>query len=385
MSDVIIYGAGIIGGAALGYYSQFAHVKFIVDKDVRKHNKCINGVSIYGLEVLDEETCDLVIAVRHGAESIAKELGSRFRGKIFYFDVSVIDANTELISEKKEGISIHFSGGLGNQMFQYALFTALNEQGKNIMANISACNLPGKACFILPEVFDIPQLTYISSEEENSMIQKAIKSGEYGEFCIYNENMTYGIEKRAEKSLLKYEKGIIWGIHQTYYFAEIKRKELLKAFKFNCEKDASLSEYLKKIPRNAVSMHIRRGDYLTDKNACIYGDICTDAYYEQAIKLIKEKVNNPTFLLFSDDIEYVKKNFIIENAIYVEKNHFSTYEDWYDMFLMSKCEHNIIANSTFSWWGAWLNQNPEKIVIAPRRWINKYDYMDIYPKEWIKI
>ena len=100
---------------------------------------------------------------------------------------------------------------------------------------------------------------------------------------------------------------------------------------------------------------------------------------------MKDKVGNCKFIFFSNDMEWVKRNYNIENAIYVNSTLFDNYQDWYDMYLMSMCKHNIIANSTFSWWGAWLNSNKEKIVIAPNKWVNLCDYKDIYPDDWIKM
>ncbi|SHN51079.1 Glycosyl transferase family 11 [Butyrivibrio hungatei DSM 14810] len=385
MTDIIIYGAGKIGRTALEYYSQFANVKFLIDKDTKKQKELINGVKVQGVEALDGESCDLIIAVRHGAKSISKELKSKYKGRIFLFDVSIIDLNVSNDTEVEKGISVHFSGGLGNQMFQYALFKALKTSGKDVYANISECNMPGRVLFRLPEVFEIPELNIISSNQEIRMAEKALNSNVSGKFIIYNENMVYGAVKQADKTLLQNDGGIIRGIHQTCFFPDLKRNELLSDFTFRINNDEYVKRLVDTMSDNSVSIHIRRGDYLTDANRYVYGDICTESYYDQAIKYIRERVDNPRFYIFSDDIEYVKNYFEIKDATYIEENMFSKYEDWYDMFLMSKCKHNIIANSTFSWWGAWLNQNQDKIVIAPRKWINTYDYLDIYPREWIKI
>ena len=98
---------------------------------------------------------------------------------------------------------------------------------------------------------------------------------------------------------------------------------------------------------------------------------------------MREHIPDCCFCFFSDDIEWVKVNYAMSNDVCIEKDMFDSYEDWYDMYLMSICSHNIIANSTFSWWGAWLNQNEDKTVIAPQKWLNGCDYIDIYPPEWI--
>lgn len=137
--------------------------------------------------------------------------------------------------------------------------------------------------------------------------------------------------------------------------------------------------------RNAVAVHVRRGDYLSKENNNIFGNICTDAYYLQAIETMARMVENPLFIFFSNEIEWVRKNFPINDAIYVCQSDFNAYEDWYDLYLMSKCKHNIIANSSFSWWGAWLNNYKNRQVIAPQKWVNYDALTDICPEEWIRI
>ena len=187
-------------------------------------------------------------------------------------------------------------------------------------------------------------------------------------------------------SLLSITGGIICGLHQNYIFPGLIREILLKDFKFSSDHDDKLIMLCDRIVKeNAVSVHVRRGDYLTENNKWLYGDICTERYYRIAIEYIQKKVGNCILYFFSNDIEWVKKHYNLENALYIEENMFDSYQDWYDLYLMSICKHNIIANSTFSWWGAWLNQNKNKIVVAPEKWINIFEYEDIYPKEWIQI
>ncbi len=113
--------------------------------------------------------------------------------------------------------------------------------------------------------------------------------------------------------------------------------------------------------------------------------ICTKDYYLRAIEYIRKIEPNSKLIFFSDDLEWVKDNFDIPNAIYCSKNLFEHYEDWYDMYLMSKCRHNIIANSSFSWWGAWLNQNKEKIIVAPSKWIRYAKTPDIWCEGWVSL
>jgi hypothetical protein len=131
-------------------------------------------------------------------------------------------------------------------------------------------------------------------------------------------------------------------------------------------------------------VHIRRGDYTNPEILRVHG-ILEPSYYQQAISKMLEKNPNAVFYFFSDDMEWVKKNLQVEKAVYVSnilsKTHFE------DFWLMSQCKHHIIANSSFSWWAAWLNKNENKMVIAPNRWFNEKDAdtKDLLLNKWIKI
>jgi hypothetical protein len=148
------------------------------------------------------------------------------------------------------------------------------------------------------------------------------------------------------------------------------------------------SEFFKKTlsrleSSNAVSLHIRRGDYVDDvknKYLLTFGL----EYYNEAVSYIKQTVVDPVFYIFSDDIDWAKNNLKIGEAIFVSSPDIKDYEE---LVLMSKCKHNIIANSSFSFWGAWLNQNFNKIVIAPKKWSNKFvkQYSNIAPPDWIRL
>ena len=138
---------------------------------------------------------------------------------------------------------------------------------------------------------------------------------------------------------------------------------------------------------NSVSIHVRRTVFVSDPMISAFHGSCSLEYYKAAVEHICRNVKNPSFFLFSDDHEWVEENFkwlpgehtVVKNGI--EKN----YED---MILMSQCKHHIIANSSFSWWGAWLNPRKDKIVIAPKRWFAnapKNDTKDLIPDGWIKM
>ncbi|MFV8327797.1 alpha-1,2-fucosyltransferase [Flavobacterium sp. ZS1P14] len=199
---------------------------------------------------------------------------------------------------------------------------------------------------------------------------------------IVKENFNYNFNK----DFMIPSKGITFyygGWHAEKYFLESK-KGVIKAFQFSEPDDQENIGYINKINEtNSVSIHVRRGDFLNEENVNLFGDVCTKAYFEKAIKLIESKVNKPHFFVFSNDLTWVKENLIISNVAYVACN--SGKDSWKDMYLMSLCKHNVISNSTFSWWGAWLNKAANKIVISPSRFLKNDSFTDVYPNSWIKI
>ena len=137
---------------------------------------------------------------------------------------------------------------------------------------------------------------------------------------------------------------------------------------------------------NAVSLHIRRGDYVKNSNTqALYG-LCNAEYYQKSIAYIVERVENPVFFIFSDDIDWAKWNMKTGyEQYYIDFNDASQNHE--DLRLMKNCKHHIIANSTFSWWWAWLDPTPTKIVTMPSVWFAGYDYdtRDLYPDGWVRI
>jgi hypothetical protein len=137
---------------------------------------------------------------------------------------------------------------------------------------------------------------------------------------------------------------------------------------------------------NSVSVHVRRGDYVTDPRTAQVHNVCGLDYYQRAMSLMTEKLKTPNFYVFSDDINWAKVNIgLKDNVVYVDNN---TIENGHeDLRLMSLCAHNIIANSSLSWWGAWLNNNESKLVVAPKKWFATDDKseQDIVPLNWLRI
>jgi hypothetical protein len=169
------------------------------------------------------------------------------------------------------------------------------------------------------------------------------------------------------------------------YFAGI-RQILIHDFSFRNKPDSTNIKWLDKIrATNSVSIHVRRGDYVNIAVTNEFHGLCNPEYYLNSCKVIESKVESPEYYIFSDDITWAKENlYFAFPCNFIENNDNHGHED---LRLMINCKHNIIANSSFSWWGAWLNTNPEKTVIAPQKWFNDptIDTKDIVPDTWIRL
>ena len=274
---------------------------------------------------------------------------------------------------------VKLSGGLGNQMFQYALYRRLQSQGKTVkmddFTEYAADNTRPKQ---LQTAFGI---TYerCTREELTDLTDAYMNPGARVRRKILGRQTKSYMEKQFhfDEAVLEQESAYYEGCWQTEkYFKEIEA-ELRKSFQFQCEIPKATRQFLSQIEAtNAVSIHIRRGDYLNSEVQEVYGNICTDAYYRKAISRMAELVEKPTYYIFTNDMDWAKEQMQEENFVLVDCNDEST--GYLDMLLMSKCQHHIIANSSFSWWGAWLNANPEKIIMAPSKWLNGRDCSDIY-------
>ena len=138
---------------------------------------------------------------------------------------------------------------------------------------------------------------------------------------------------------------------------------------------------------HSVSVHVRRGDFVSHTQISAFHGTCSPQYYQDAVSLLAEKVGAPLSLyIFSDDPAWVRENMQFPHeTVYVDHNDAS--KNYIDMILMSSCKYHIIANSSFSWWGAWLDARPDKIVVAPRTWVRDphINTKDLLPPSWIRI
>ena len=179
--------------------------------------------------------------------------------------------------------------------------------------------------------------------------------------------------------------GIEHGYWQSERYFGSYEKQIRSDFRFIESLDKKNKNILNVINKsNSVSIHARRGDYELNKKIKEYHGLLSVAYYKKAIEIINKIIINPTYFVFSDDPEWVKNSLKINNATYIDWN--KGLRSHIDMQLMSNCKHNIIANSSFSWWGAWLNNNPNKIVVAPKKWFKNSKAQkgseDLIPKTW---
>lgn len=286
-------------------------------------------------------------------------------------------------------VILQLSGGLGNQMFEYALYLSLRAKGKHVkIDDVSDYRTPDRRPVQL-SVFDADYerasedevIRYTdSSLSPLSRIRRKLTGRKS---LLYRER-----DMEYDETVFERDPVYLTGFFQSEkYFADVK-EEVRRRLTFSERVKAELSESYREIPTRietvpSVSVHVRRGDYLHASHNGMYEGICTLDYYRKAMVQIREKEPEAVFFLFSNDMEWTKEHLAGPDCVPVEGG--SEEKGYLDLYLMSRCRHNIIANSSFSWWGAWLNDNPEKQVIAPARWINGRECRDIYTEGMIRI
>lgn len=286
-------------------------------------------------------------------------------------------------------IAVKLWGGVGNQMFQYAfaLYMAKNRNdsisfftdkiGKNL-EDFAITNF--KLDLVQLSDAKIKSLGYtFRSTFEYRLKRKIIQLFPFLNIKILVEKGLQHKENIPKHCIL------FDGYWQSHKYVNAVENELREKFIFRDCSLLDLEAYKHIITTNSVSLHIRKGDYLQGKNALIY-EACPIDYYIKAIDLISKSIESPVFFVFSNDLQWTKENLKVTTNISLQFVDNSDYRDpaIADLFLMSKCKNNIIANSTFSWWAAWLNDNNDKIVIAPKIWVhNKSTSKDLIPTSWI--
>ena len=269
---------------------------------------------------------------------------------------------------------ITFQGGLGNQLFQYSYYLWLCKQ----YPSHKVYGFYPKQGFVDHNGLEIEKWFDVSLPK-TSLISNSVAY-----FIFYLNKLL----RRNNKSRVFTNTDWIKKENATLHMGFWQNKKyLLEAGIPRFRSDLALSDDNNKILNQiekceSVSVHIRRGDYLKASASRIYGNICTIDYYRRAMRIIEEKQEKPTYFFFSDDIEYVKNNFDIPNMVIVDINRGEN--SFYDIYLMSKCKNMIIANSSFSCWAAYENEN-KGIIVAPSKWRNDKPSPEIYMDNWIKL
>jgi len=283
-------------------------------------------------------------------------------------------------------------GGLGNQMFQYAAGRQIA-----VLRNTSLkLDISGFAGYDLREylLHNFKINAEIASEREIEELKRECQKWE-DRWAISKlfSKAKFVRYKEPRKDLYRFKNRVFALPQEAYieghwvhpgYFSSI-RDLLIREFKLLNDFDTRNHAFLEMIrsSRHSVSLHVRRGDYVDNPKTNQYHGVCSLEYYRRAIGRIREKYPEADFFIFSDDLDWVRDNLKFDRGHhFVDAN--SSQCPHFDMALLMICDHHIIANSTFSWWGAWLADSPDKLVIAPKTWIHarNVDSAQIVPREW---
>lgn len=285
-------------------------------------------------------------------------------------------------------------GGLGNQMFQYATGRSLSLS----LGTTLKLDTRGFFSYKLHQGFELERLfschTEIATDDDLRLVlgwQRVklaqrllripqLKNLRYKSYVVEPHfNYWDGVNNLKDNVYLDG----YWQSEKYFHeFADKIREDFTFKLPFS-NQNADIADQIDQV--QAVSLHVRRGDYVNNAKTSATHGLCSLDYYRAAIQHIIKQVENPHFFVFSDDIAWVKNNLKIDSP-HQFVDHNSGEENYNDMRLMSLCKHNIIANSSFSWWAAWLNNNPQKIVIAPQNWFSrKVNVSDLMPYGWIRI
>lgn len=290
----------------------------------------------------------------------------------------------------KNFLVVRIQGGLGNQMFQYAFGKAAALRNKMDLFFDKAPFNPKKHSAFALDVFDL-KCEFADKEilaqvltphfEFRKKLWKAIKIPfKYAPTHILEPKFSYNEQFKILPQSAYFDG--YWQCEKYFAdFADIIKKDFTPREESKFKNNKFYEDI---ISSNSVAIHIRCGDYVNNARYKKMLYVCGENYFKNAISRAREILENPQFFIFSDDHEYVKSNYrlgeefkLVQSSCAIE-----------DMYLMQTCRHNIISNSSFSWWAAWLNKNLQKTVIAPSRWAtdhSKLDYRDVIPPSWIKV
>ena len=279
-------------------------------------------------------------------------------------------------------IIIRLKGGLGNQMFQYAFGRLLAvKNNAEVKFEFSGDKKDTRREYKLNKFNTSVQF---AGPDEAKNLQYP-----FGIVSRVIEKVKTIVLKRYnigyEPGLLGRKNGYLEGYWQSYKYLESIKDVLAKELALKEPVDQKHKTILEKMrDTNSVCVQVRRGDYVTDPKTSSEHRTFGPEYYDKAFEFLKTKVAHPVLFVFSDDIEWCKNNLKPDLPVFFSDPAMPDYEDF---ALAVRCKHDIIANSSFGFWAAWLNDNPGKIVIAPKKWNNKHqkEHDNLLPPEWIKI
>lgn len=288
-------------------------------------------------------------------------------------------------------IIVKLIGGLGNQMFQYATGRALADaNGCDLKLDVSGFDDYKLRVY---ELADYQIRASVASEEDikrfrgcspvHPLIDRVRKFLRLLPPSIFLEKAFSFDPEVLKLQAPCYLEGY-W--QSERYFSGI-REALLADFSLASPIDSQNQAVFDQMSAcNAVSLHVRRGDYVSNPSAAQFHGLCPMDYYRDAVEYIGERVDSPCFFVFSDDTDWVLENLQINYPLNVV-NVNGPDRGICDMALMRACKHHVIANSSFSWWGAWLNPDKSKIVVAPKRWFKEQNMPteDLIPHSWVRL
>lgn len=284
-------------------------------------------------------------------------------------------------------VIVRLKGGFGNQLFQYAAARRIAVE-QNVPLKLDLSFLVADAIHHTKRHFELYKLN-INAEIATAREIQAIKKERWRDLLH-----PVLIKDRGAAAFLKQVTRCRDQVYLDGYWQSEKYFETISGIIRNefIFKQPLVNEYYLHVKRqeessDSVSLHFRRGDYVEDPKTNKYHGVCSMDYYRKAVERISEKISNPVLFIFSDDIQWVKAHFKSKfPMVFIEHSDEELHSDFR---LMSSCKHNIIANSSYSWWAAWLNTNPGKIVVAPRMWYNnkrkQRQANDRVPDAWMRV
>lgn len=289
----------------------------------------------------------------------------------------------------KDMIIIKLKGGLGNQMFQYACGRHLAQKhGDVLRLDLEWYQPGGVAAGDTARSYALDSFLISShAASKEDILRVRGRQSRIGTVIKKIVRKLIPVKSYVFDPAVLEQKGDVYldGYFQSERYFKDSEPIIRNEFRLRNAFGEAAYAIAQDIDRSdAVALHVRRGDYVSNKNAQAFHGSCSPDYYREAISLIAKRVDAPTFFVFSDDVDWVKGHIEIPNAVYVSRKEIADTEE---LILMSKCKHAIIANSSFGWWGAWLNENPNKTVIAPKQWVAdpQVNTVDAVPAEWIRL